>query len=352
MSAGLIGREAERELFERLLERLSEDEGGTLFLVGEPGIGKTALIAELRSRARARGVTVLSARAAEFESGLPFAVVVDALEPHLASVAAEQLPLGDAERSLIAALFPSLGVPAADGGQRLLRALGSLLEALARAGPLVLALDDLHWADDASLDLVCRLVHRGLDTPVLLVLASRPVQSAPRLLAAIEEAERHGLGHRAELAPLTPEQARELLGADLEPKLQESVYRESGGNPFYLEQLDAAARRGAVFGAPGQEGAGDDVPGAISGLIRSELEALSAKATTVLYAAAVLGEPFDPTLLPATAQLAQAEAMDALDELLARDLIRPGDRGTRFRFRHPIVQRAVYGAAGPAWTSS
>ena len=380
--AGLIGRGAELELFERLLDGLPESDGGAVCVLGEPGIGKTALIAELRERAHTRGVSVLSARAAEFESGLPFAVVVDAIEQHPSALSSTRLALRADELALLAALFPSLACAGArshadaaassqatckeradpeserqrgadarpQAAEHLLRALRSLLEALARDGPLLLALDDLHWADAASIDLVCRLLHRGLGAPVLLALASRPIQSPPRLLMAVEEAERHGVAQRVELAPLTSEQGEELLGSDLEPALRESLYRESGGNPFYLEQLAAAARRGAGFGAPGQNSAREGVPAGVSGVIGSELNALSERARTVLYAAAVLGEPFDPALLADTAQLAQAQTFEGLEELLARDLIRAGESGARFRFRHPIVQRAVYAAAGPAWT--
>src|SRR5438874_70523 len=236
----LVGRGAELEELGLLLDGLGRGKNGAVYVTGEPGIGKTSLIAEVLVRADERGYRTLSGRAAEFESDVPFAVFVDALERPLASLGHEGLGLSDAEIERLASVFPSLAptsarqraVGSADERHYLLRTLRSLLGRLAEERPLVLALDDLHWADAASVDLVCHLLHRGLEGPVLLVLASRPARSESRLLTALEEAERHDIGRRVELAPLSAPQAEELLVDQLEPALREALYRESGGNPF------------------------------------------------------------------------------------------------------------------------
>jgi ATP/maltotriose-dependent transcriptional regulator MalT len=320
-----------------------------LSITGEPGIGKTALIAAALERGRERGYQTLSGRAAEFEQDIPFAVFVDALEHRLAG---DPDLLDPGERALLAAVFPALadGGPAPAGQDErhgVLRAVRALIGRLAGAEPLVLALDDLHWADASSVDLLCHLLHRGFAAPVLLVLASRPGQSEPRLLGSIEEAERHGLGQHVELAPLSPSEAQELLGEDLDAAVRGALYQEAGGNPFYLEQLAAAARRGAVV-APRRAEAG--VPAAVSALLRGEIDTLSPAAASLLRAAAVLGDPFEPDLAAETAAADEGEALRALDELLERDLIRPGDAPRAFRFRHPIVRQAVYESAGTGWT--
>jgi DNA-binding CsgD family transcriptional regulator/tetratricopeptide (TPR) repeat protein len=354
----LVGREAELTAVEGLLGALATGESGVLFLVGEPGIGKTALIGEVLERGRERGYQVLSGRAAEFERDLPFGVFADALEHHDNSLGEGRLGLlAEEDLTLIAAAFPSLGPIKAgqrataqpDERHRLLRALGALLELLSDQRPLILALDDLHWADAASTDLVCHLLHRGIPGTTLLVLASRPAQSQLRLMTALEEAERHGLGRRIELTPLSIAEAEALLGEGVNPALHEWLYRESGGIPFYLEQLAGATRRGGVLQGWEEEATQAGVPAAVSVAIRDELERVSVPARTLLQGGAVAGEPFEPDLAADAAGIEEGEALTALDELLDGDLIRSADAPRRFRFRHPIVRRAVYEAAGAGW---
>lgn len=353
----LVGRGAELAELGLLLDGLRKGDNGAVYVTGEPGIGKTSLIAELLVRADERGYRTLSGRAAEFESDLPFAVFVDALERPLASLEHEGLGLSGEEIGLLASVFPSLApssarqraVASADERHHLLRTLRSLLGSLADERPVVLALDDLHWADAASVDLVCHLLHRGLEGPVLLVLASRPAQSESRLLTALEEAERHDIGRRLELRPLSVAETEELLGDELEPALRDALYRASGGNPFYLEQLIGAVRRGGAL--PSEQGPYESgVPAAVGAAIRAELEAVASPARTVLQAAAVLGEQFEPDLVAVIADLTESDALEALDELLKQDLIRTAEGPRSFRFRHPIVRRAVYELAGPGWT--
>jgi len=353
----LVGRCAELAEFGLLLNALGKGENGAVFITGEPGIGKTSLIAEVLVRADERGYRTLSGRAAEFESDVPFAVFVDALERPLASLG-QDLVLADEEIGLLASVCPSLApsaerqrvIATPDERHHLFRALRSLLGQLADERPLVMALDDLHWADAASVDLVCHLLHRGFEGPVLLVLASRPAQSEPRLLTAVEEAERHDIARRVELPPLSVAEAEELLGDQIEPALRDALYRESGGNPFYLEQLIGAVRRGERVLSSDREPFRSGVPAAVGAAIRQELEVLAPLARTVLQAAAVLGEPFEPDMVAVTAEVAESDALEALDELLGQDLIRAADTPRRFRFRHPIVRRAVYELAGPGWT--
>jgi len=320
---------------------------------GEPGIGKTALLGEALSRADARGCNIVSGRAAEFERDLPLAVFADAL----ASVEPDRLTtLVGGELPLLRRVLPMLGLSAEAAGEagsderhRLLRILHALLEALATERPLVIALDDLHWADAASVDLVCRLLHRGMAEPSLLLLAARPAQTEPRLRTAFEDAERHGHVRRMELAPLSSDEAAELLRDLPDEALRETVYRESGGNPFYLEQLAAAALRGETPETDGEGAPVPGVPASVRAAIRSELGSLSAPALSLLRAAAALGDPFEADVASEVAELAEADALSALDELLESDLARPADTPGRFRFRHPIVRRGVYESAGAGW---
>ena len=354
----LVGRAAELDVVENLLRALGARQSGALYLAGEPGIGKTALIGEVLERSRQRGYVTLSGRAAEFELELPFGVFADALEHHLRSaVRADLRLLTNVELALLAIVFPSLASLAAtepvaaqpDQRHRLLRAMRALLESLARQQPLVLALDDLHWADTASVDLLCHLLHGGFENPVLLLLASRHTQSQSRLLTALDGAERHGVSRSIQLAPLSAAEAEDLLSPEMRAGLRRALYQESGGNPFYLEQLAAAARYGDPLDQWDGERAEAGVPATVRAAIQAEIRALSEPARTLSQGAAVLGESFEAGLATATAGLEESEALKTLDVLLDSDLIRPADVPRRFRFRHPIVRSAVYEAAGTGW---
>src|SRR5712691_6727986 len=157
-SRRLIGRDAELAELDLLLDALGRGDSGAVYVVGEPGIGKTSLIAEVLVRGDERGYLTLSGRAAEFESDVPFAVFADAIERPLASLGHEVIALTDEEMELLGSVFPSLAPSAArqraiatpDERHRLLSALRSLLGKLADERPVVVALDDLHWADAAS----------------------------------------------------------------------------------------------------------------------------------------------------------------------------------------------------------
>jgi DNA-binding NarL/FixJ family response regulator len=334
----LVGRAAELEALEAALATVERGRPAILELQGEPGIGKTRLLAELRRRADRRGHLVLTGSASELERDLPFWVFVDALDDYARGLDPARLgPLGADARTELGRVLPALAVPGAGSGRRDERyrchlAMRALLELLARGQPLVLALDDLHWADTETLELLASLLRRPPDAPVLLALAVRPRQFPERLLAAAERARRAGSLVSLELGPLSRAEARELLG-----DAAEAVYAESGGNPFYLEQLTR------VLGRTGH------VPGGVAAALAEELALLGDEARAVLDGAAVAGDPFEPELAAAAANVTEAVALATLDELLRTDLVRPTDVPRRFRFRHPLVRHAVYEAAPAGW---
>jgi ATP/maltotriose-dependent transcriptional regulator MalT len=321
-----------------------------LDLSGEPGIGKSRLLAELGERADTRGHLVLTGAASELERDVPFWVFVDALDEFVHALDPRRLAgLDDAARAELASVLPSLGDAAATGQAeryRAHRAVRELLELLASAKPLVLVLDDLHWADDASVELLGALLRRPPGAAVLLVTASRPRQRPQRLAAALERALRDGRLVRIELAALTLPEAQALLGEDVDAATAATLFQESGGNPFYLEQI---ARAPEAAGVAELSFDGVRVPPMVAAALNEELELLSAPARTLLEGAAVAGEPFDPELAAAVAGAGDAESLDALDELLGLDLVHTTEVPRRFRFRHPLVRRAVYEGTGGGW---
>src|SRR5262249_28869844 len=205
----LVGRSDELAELDGGLERLAAGKPWFVQIVGEPGIGKSRLLLELVRRAKARDYLVLAGRAAEFEQDLPFAVLHDACNDYLGSIGRRLRASLRAETlSELAAVFPSVGgagtlAPGQGVGDDRYRthyAIRELLEWLAARQPTVVALDDVHWADAASVEVIAHLLRRCRG-PVLGVLAAR---QRPALLAVVlDEATRRGYGGRIELAPLT-----------------------------------------------------------------------------------------------------------------------------------------------------
>jgi ATP/maltotriose-dependent transcriptional regulator MalT len=349
-----VGRSAERAVLDELLSELAQGRPAAAAVVGEPGIGKTRLLADLAARADARGHLVLSGSASEFERDLPFWVFVDALDEYVAGLEPRRLdPLDADARAELGHLLPSLGIGSdgragtvGDARYRTHRAVRQLLEAIA-AKPVVVLLDDLHWADSGSVELLGGLLRRPPAAPVLLAVAVRPRQVPDRLSSALERARRAGGLQHLELGPLSAEEARQLVGEAVDVRALPALYTDSGGNPFYLQQLARSLRRSPALSATAL--AGVPVPAAVAGALLEELDLLRDGDRRVLEGAAVAGDPFDPELAAAAAGTPEAVTMDALDELLRRDLVRPTEVPRRFRFRHPLVRQAVYEAAPGGW---
>ena len=354
----LIGRAAEVGWFDTAITHLATRTPLALDLVGEPGIGKTRLLAELGRRADARGQLVLSGCASELERDLPFWVFVDALDEYVEGLDPRRLDrLSDDVRVELAHVLPSLGsangAPTGwhDERYRAHRAIRELLEQLSATKPLVLALDDLQWADAASVELIGALLRRPPGGGVLMAMARRTEPSPPRLSAALERAHRLGSLTRLEPRRLTRAESAALLGDAVDVELASVLYQESGGNPFYLEQLGRSS-----FGPPGQPAVGSamifgpvTVPPMVAAALIEELAALSSAARCALEGAAVVGDPFEFELAAASAGLPDATAATALDELLQHGLVRQTEVPRRFGFRHPLVRRAVYEATAPGW---
>ena len=355
----LVGRAEEIGAVERAVTGLKSAGPATLVFLGEPGIGKTRMLAELGERADALGQIVLSGSASELEADLPFWVFVDALDEYVAGLDPRRLQSLEKDvRAELGRVLPSMSEFAGSGEAALQderyrshRAVRDLLERLAATKPVVLVLDDLHWADSASIELLSALLRRPPSAAVLMALGARPRQLPERLGAALERAHRAGSLTRLELGRLEREDAGRLLGEDVDAALADSLYEESGGNPFFLEQLARAPHPVGTSPAqgPALNLAGIEVPPAVAAALTEELGLLSKPTRALLDGAAVAGDPFEPELAAAAAGADEQTATQALDELLARDLIRATDVPRRFRFRHPLVRRTVYETAPGGW---
>jgi ATP/maltotriose-dependent transcriptional regulator MalT len=349
----LVGRREEVAALERALAHVERGESLAVALRGEPGIGKSRLLAELAGRARDRGLLVLEGRAAELERDLTFALLVDALEPVVSDEAfvrairkLEAWQLGE-----LTGLLPAVGplaavqeAPVSGERHRVARAVRAMLELVAVERPLALLLDDVHWADPASADVLALLLYRPPRGGVLLGLTARG-RRAPGLESVLAAARQQGSAEVLELGPLPLEVVGALLPGT-GPGARKRLHGESGGNPFYLQELFRAGRLDrAGVARVGLAG----VPTAVQGALAAEVATLSNDARRVLEGAAVVGDPFEPGLAGVAAAVGEAVTLACLDELLAADLVRPAGQPGRFRFRHPLVRRAVYEEAGGGW---
>lgn len=345
----LVGRARELELLRRALDSTSDGHGAIAVVSGEPGIGKTRLLAELSAHAESGDTLVLTGRASEFEGDLPFGVFVDALDDYLRSLSEHLFEDLDYEtRGELALVFPALrradlgpeGPRSPTERVHAYAAMRALLERLATGRRVLLVVDDLHWADRGSLELVAHLLRRPPQGPILIVAAYRDNQADPDLSADVARAALEGTVTYVELPALAIEDTARLI--DVPAADAERLHRLTGGNPFYLLEL---ARSGPETTTAAAEGT--SVPPVVAQAIVQELRPRSPAAQELATAGAVAGDPFDLDVAVAASGLSEAEALPALDELAECGLLRAVDVPRRFAFRHPLVRQAIYVSVPP-----
>jgi DNA-binding NarL/FixJ family response regulator len=338
---GLVGREPELATLEEAIGAARRGEQRTVGLLGEAGIGKSALMRFAAVRAGGEGLTVLEGRAGEHERDVPFALALAALDDRASELHPRRLEAAGPE---LAAVLPSAAraagvaaeLPAPGPAERFRyhRALRALLELLGRERPFALLVDDLHWADGASAEWILHLLHRPPRAPYVLVLASRRGAVADRIL----DAARSAPGWRElDLGPLSVAACDEVLAPVADSARRRRIAAEAQGNPLFLTELVRL----------GESGEQAELPGTVRAVVGRELAGLPDGARRLLEGAAVAGDPFDPDVAAAAAGDGAQTGM--LDVLAQADLVHAEPGGRSFRFRHPLVLRAVYDGAPPAW---
>ncbi|KJE19776.1 transcriptional regulator, luxR family [Frankia torreyi] len=355
-------RPKERRRLLAALEALAAGQGRIVEIRGDPGIGKTRLLGELTRQAARRGLPVVSGRCAETDQAVRFGVF-----SRLLSI--QPPPSAEADRSspgpLLAAMLstpdaepstPGTGSSRPDAEGALFDAARLLLGRAAGDG-LVLIVDDVHWADEASNALIDHLVRWPVDAHLLLVLAHRPRQSPPRLLSSLAQGEELGTVDRIDIPPLTLDQAAQLTGLAADDARLRELHQASEGNPHYLLGLTALAHGLSPGWAEltSDAGRGHDVsdldrpPGDLVSPVLAELAGLDPACLHVVWAAVVLDEAFDVDTAAAVAELAIDPACTAVATLVARDLLVATGDGEAYRLRHPLLARLLYPTVDPGW---
>ncbi|MGD8488718.1 MAG: AAA family ATPase [Anaerolineae bacterium] len=336
-SRPFVGREGDLETLDQEWQLAAGGVCRVVLLTGELGIGKTRLWQEWSGRLPSES-RVLESKCLDISKSLPYAPLTSLLGERtcLESLVdpASSLPepwLVELARLMpgIRSLRPNLPappvLPPAEERHRLFEAFVQVLRALGDRS-VVLFIDDVHWADQATLDWLVYLVDRMRDEPLLLFLAYRP-HEAPAPLPSLAAAwKREGVARQVPLRRLTFEEAvalLQMLGHDVAQA--EQAQTASAGNPYFLLEL-AQAPAG-------------DTPPVLSNLIRARLSRLPSAARQVLQGAAILEEAFGFSVLRQTSGRGEEETLDALDLLLAEAILT--ERGEQFEFVHPLVAAVV-----------
>ena len=339
----LVGRDAEVAQLRAALERAAAGQPAIVVVAGEAGVGKTRLVAELLGAVGEVGAVALSGGCLDVGDGvLAYAPMVEALRPLARVLAPEELErvLGGA-RAELARLVPELG-PQPEGEQaaplaptRLFELLLGMLHRLAERGPVLLVVEDLHWADQSTRDLL-EFLHRNLRAGVALVLTYRSDELHRRhpLRPWLAELDRSGRAERLELGRLgRRELALQLAGIldePVAPALVGEILARSEGNPFFAEELLAAHLEGARL------------PLALRDLLLARVEALSEATQRVLEVAAVAGARVDHELLAAVVGQDAEQLVWLLREAVTHHVLAVDEASGGYVFRHALVQEAVY----------
>lgn len=349
----LLERETELAAIAGLLDAVAGGRGRVLWIEGPAGIGKTRLLATARSGAAAAGMRVLSARASDLEREFTFGVIRSLFEPLLAAmepVERDEVLAGAAR--LVAPVITLEGLdPATDSAASLgtLHGLYWLIANLADTGPLLLAVDDAHWADASSLRALAYLARRIADLPVALVVAARP--TGPGLDVAVMDAVadepvttvlRPGpLSRRS-----TDALVRSGLGAVGVEAFRAACHQATGGNPLLVQALVTALAEAGV--APDEGGIAAVIERAsaiVTTSVLSRLRHVSPVAVAVARAVAVLQGGAQLRHVAALAGLDPATAVDAAESLVAVQLLAPG---RPLAFVHPLTEEAIAERMSPA----
>ena len=343
-----VGRTEQLARLEAALEAAAAGEPRVVLVGGEAGVGKTRLVTEFSTRAQRHSALILSGGCYELSGGgLPYGPIVEALRGMVRDLDVasggerlgvlaellELLPIGEAPPEA-AKQSPATGTARA----RLFELLLALLDRLGRAGPVVLVVEDLHWADQSTLDLLTFWLHNLRVERAMIVGTYRNDEPQDRnpMHSVIAGADRSPVAERLELPGFDREeltqQLGELLGEPPPPATVERILTRSAGNPFFAEELLGAG-----------VGEGDaPLPEGLRGLIMRRVNALPEDVWDVLRVAAASGRGVSHRLVAAASELPDRALLQALRDAVAHRLLVGDPEAGTYSFRHELAREAIY----------
>ncbi|HEY8808200.1 MAG TPA: AAA family ATPase [Candidatus Limnocylindria bacterium] len=363
----VVGRAAETAAFDRALAAALGGAGQTVVLGGEAGVGKSKFVREAQVHATAAGARVLVGLTHQSDSALPYAPFVSAIRSGFHGLDRDELGRV-LQRSApdLAELFPELGrieravAPTGLERHRLTVAFQHLFRAFARETAVLVVLEDLHWADETSLELLQQLARELRDARVLILATYRSDEMHRRhpFLRTLAELQRERLVTEIQLKRLTPDETRELIRAtfaardpevNVSNEFRDAVYARSEGNPFFTEELlKAIVDSGGVYWGEGDGWARKPIdqlaiPGSIVEAVRARVEELSSEARDTLSAAAVIGHRFEFELLRGVTGADERVLETRIREFIELQLVTDASGSDEeHAFRHALTREVIY----------
>jgi ABC-type oligopeptide transport system substrate-binding subunit/DNA-binding SARP family transcriptional activator len=368
----MVGREAEMEILEQCWKRTMTGQGNFMLLSGEAGVGKSRLAFEYRQRLHARGVTTSVSRCYEFESTLPYQPIIEAMRNTFRGQKVgilQDMPswaLGGLSDLMpeIAEQYPEL-MPLIQRQEeqkqtRLFESMLCLLTHLVRNGPVLLVVEDLHWAGASTLELLHYLIRNLTNSPVFILGTYRSeALEKDHLLTRFEsKLAQEGLIRNITLKRLSENAVLEMIdeasgSREAVIPLARRLYQESDGNPFYLIEMIKELFEAEIITFQERTWTGDfqaasqqelPLPPSISRAIQRRVERLDKDCQDILETTAILGVEFDHAVLEIISKAEEEHLLEMLDDLLRYQLIEEcGPEGTKdYQFVHQKIQEVVY----------
>jgi DNA-binding CsgD family transcriptional regulator len=344
---GLVGRGAEVALLVAELRRLRDGRASVLVIEGEAGIGKTRLVRGIVEEARALGIRAFVGQAHPFERTRPFGAMAAALDLNRRS--------GDPRRAAIGALLSGGGARADEGvpgdsQYRIVEEILDLVESSCAEGPVLLVVEDIHWADQPSLSAILSVVRQLTLEQLLVVVTCRPSPRSADVARLLDDLVIGG-SRTLDLQPLTPDEvvvlARQVLGALPGPELR-SALSKAGGNPLWvMAMLRSLADEDLLRDTgDGVEATSSELPASLGELVVRRLQHLPTETLELLQVTAVLGDAVSLRDVAAVAHRPAADVVGQLGHAFDAQLLETADE--RVVFRHQLVHDAIYQRIPPS----
>lgn len=362
----LIGRQHELAVLTAALQRAKAGEGSVQILTGEGGVGKTRVTDVVVERARERGFLAIVSRSYPVETGIPYALFGDGFVPFFRAMTPAALQtISRGATAELALLFPTLGAESAGrlGGNtadlmpRLLDAFAQLLHRLAEKQPLLLVLENLHWADPSSLDLFHFVARSAPRHPLVLLGSYNTAQREENRSLRLVEQSLHSLGvlTKHPVSPLTRAETLAMVQAIFEESVEaigsfaERIHDRTRGNPFFVEETLKELVRAGRLRRDGTRWTGWDtqqlaLPDTIRDALSLRYDRMSEAAQELVQIAAVAGSQVPHALFLRISGLDEPVVLAAVDELRRDAVLEEMETasGVAYVFHHPLLQEMLY----------